>query len=53
MENIGGFGHFYHEGRAARRQIIGRTNTGEYFVDRANLCLFGGYIATNVRHKHY
>ena len=48
MQNVGGFGHLDHKGRATARQIVRRTHTGEDTVDRANLNLLRRNVAADV-----
>ena len=42
LQDVGGFGHFDHEGGAAAGQVVGRADAGEDLVDRADRALSAG-----------
>src|SRR5690606_26025377 len=48
VEDVGGLGHFHHEGGPAAGQIVGGTDAGEDAVHRADLGMLGGDEAANV-----
>ena len=52
VENVGSFGHLYHESRFAQRDIIGSTNTGEDLIDNADMSRIGRHEAAHMSHKH-
>ncbi len=52
VEDVGGFGHLYHESRAARCQIIRCPDPGENTVDGADVGAVGGYEGTDMGQQH-
>ena len=52
VQNIGGFGHFHHKGRAAAGDVIRGAHTGKNPVDRTQLTTLRRHVAADVRQQH-
>ena len=48
MQNVGGFGHFYHKGRTTGCQIIRRAHAGKDPIDRAYFHFLRRNVAADV-----
>ena len=51
-QDVGGFAHFDHKGRAVGGQIVGRADAGENLIDGADAGGVGGDEAAGVRQQH-
>ena len=52
VEDVGGFGHFHHEGGASRGQLVGGADAGENAVHRADASHLRRYVAAHVGEQH-
>ena len=48
VQDIGGFSHLHHKGRAAAGQVIRRADAGEDAIDRANFYFLRRDVAADI-----
>src|SRR6056300_698838 len=52
VEDVGGFCHLNHERRLPAGQVVTGANPGEYSINDADMCLFCGHQAADLRHQN-